>query len=174
MRIRRRAHARDMTRTVKIIGAGPIQPIASPMRSCDMTRRVKIIGAGLAGPEAAWQCARRGIAVELFEMRPGAADSGSRNRRLRRIGLLELAQVRLGKHRAVAAQRRDAASWIAADGDWRAKPPFPPGTHWRLTGWLLRAPRPRPSSASRSSPFTARKSPRSRKIRRSPSLPRGR
>jgi methylenetetrahydrofolate--tRNA-(uracil-5-)-methyltransferase len=31
---------------------------------------VKIIGAGLAGSEAAWQCARRGIAVELFEMRP--------------------------------------------------------------------------------------------------------
>ncbi len=32
--------------------------------------RVRIIGAGLAGPEAAWQCARRGVAVELFEMRP--------------------------------------------------------------------------------------------------------
>jgi methylenetetrahydrofolate--tRNA-(uracil-5-)-methyltransferase len=32
--------------------------------------RVRIIGAGLAGSEAAWQCARRGIAVELFEMRP--------------------------------------------------------------------------------------------------------
>src|SRR6201997_2110317 len=31
---------------------------------------VKIIGAGLAGCEAAWQCARRGIEVELFEMRP--------------------------------------------------------------------------------------------------------
>ena len=31
---------------------------------------VKIIGAGLAGAEAAWQCARRGIDVELFEMRP--------------------------------------------------------------------------------------------------------
>jgi len=31
---------------------------------------VKIIGAGLAGCEAAWQCARRGVAVELFEMRP--------------------------------------------------------------------------------------------------------
>jgi methylenetetrahydrofolate--tRNA-(uracil-5-)-methyltransferase len=31
---------------------------------------VKIIGGGLAGPEAAWQCARRGVAVELFEMRP--------------------------------------------------------------------------------------------------------
>lgn len=31
---------------------------------------IKIIGAGLAGSEAAWQCARRGVAVELFEMRP--------------------------------------------------------------------------------------------------------
>ncbi|MGO9575068.1 MAG: methylenetetrahydrofolate--tRNA-(uracil(54)-C(5))-methyltransferase (FADH(2)-oxidizing) TrmFO [Terriglobales bacterium] len=32
--------------------------------------RVRIIGVGLAGSEAAWQCARRGVAVELFEMRP--------------------------------------------------------------------------------------------------------
>src|ERR1700722_401393 len=31
---------------------------------------IKIIGAGLAGAEAAWQCARRGIYVELYEMRP--------------------------------------------------------------------------------------------------------
>ncbi len=33
-------------------------------------KKVQIIGAGLAGSEAAWQCARRGVAVELFEMRP--------------------------------------------------------------------------------------------------------
>src|SRR5580693_9377708 len=33
-------------------------------------KTVRIIGAGLAGSEAAWQCARRGVAVELFEMRP--------------------------------------------------------------------------------------------------------
>src|SRR6202041_853425 len=32
---------------------------------------IKILGAGLAGAEAAWQCARRGVKVELFEMRPG-------------------------------------------------------------------------------------------------------
>jgi methylenetetrahydrofolate--tRNA-(uracil-5-)-methyltransferase len=32
--------------------------------------KIKIIGAGLAGSEAAWQCARRGIAVDLYEMRP--------------------------------------------------------------------------------------------------------
>jgi len=31
---------------------------------------VTIIGAGMAGSEAAWQCAQRGIEVELFEMRP--------------------------------------------------------------------------------------------------------
>jgi methylenetetrahydrofolate--tRNA-(uracil-5-)-methyltransferase len=35
-----------------------------------MTGRVKIIGAGLAGSEAAWQCSRRGVSVELCEMRP--------------------------------------------------------------------------------------------------------
>ena len=33
-------------------------------------KRIRIIGAGLAGSEAAWQCAPRGVAVELFEMRP--------------------------------------------------------------------------------------------------------
>jgi methylenetetrahydrofolate--tRNA-(uracil-5-)-methyltransferase len=32
--------------------------------------RIRIIGAGLAGCEAAWQCARMGVEVELYEMRP--------------------------------------------------------------------------------------------------------
>jgi methylenetetrahydrofolate--tRNA-(uracil-5-)-methyltransferase len=31
---------------------------------------VHVIGAGLAGSEAAWQCARRGVPVQLYEMRP--------------------------------------------------------------------------------------------------------
>ena len=31
---------------------------------------VKVIGAGLAGSEAAWQLAQRGIQVELYEMKP--------------------------------------------------------------------------------------------------------
>ena len=35
-----------------------------------MNKSIRIIGAGLAGSEAAWQCARRGLAVELYEMRP--------------------------------------------------------------------------------------------------------
>jgi methylenetetrahydrofolate--tRNA-(uracil-5-)-methyltransferase len=35
-----------------------------------MTPRVTVVGGGLAGCEAAWQLARRGIGVDLFEMRP--------------------------------------------------------------------------------------------------------
>jgi methylenetetrahydrofolate--tRNA-(uracil-5-)-methyltransferase len=35
-----------------------------------VSNRVRIIGGGLAGAEAAWQLARRGVAVELYEMRP--------------------------------------------------------------------------------------------------------
>ena len=35
-----------------------------------MMKQIQIIGAGLAGTEAAWQIAERGIPVELFEMRP--------------------------------------------------------------------------------------------------------
>jgi methylenetetrahydrofolate--tRNA-(uracil-5-)-methyltransferase len=35
-----------------------------------MAPRVTIVGGGLAGCEAAWQLARRGVEVELFEMRP--------------------------------------------------------------------------------------------------------
>lgn len=33
-------------------------------------KEVKVIGAGLAGSEAAWQLAKRGIKVKLYEMRP--------------------------------------------------------------------------------------------------------
>ena len=32
--------------------------------------KVKVVGAGLAGSEAAWQLAQRGVAVELYEMKP--------------------------------------------------------------------------------------------------------
>ena len=35
-----------------------------------MSEAVRIIGAGLAGAEAAWQCAKRGVPVQLYEMRP--------------------------------------------------------------------------------------------------------
>jgi len=35
-----------------------------------MKSQVAVIGAGLAGSEAAWQLARRGVTVDLYEMRP--------------------------------------------------------------------------------------------------------
>ena len=35
-----------------------------------MEHMVKVVGAGLAGSEAAWQLARRGIQVILYEMKP--------------------------------------------------------------------------------------------------------
>ena len=35
-----------------------------------MTPRVTVIGGGLAGCEAAWQLSRRGVGVDLYEMRP--------------------------------------------------------------------------------------------------------
>ena len=35
-----------------------------------MSQRVTIVGGGLAGAEAAWQLARRGVGVDLHEMRP--------------------------------------------------------------------------------------------------------
>jgi len=35
-----------------------------------MAQGVNVIGAGLAGTEAAWQLARRGVSVNLYEMRP--------------------------------------------------------------------------------------------------------
>src|SRR5579885_1939636 len=36
----------------------------------ERNKRITVIGGGLAGSEAAWQLARRGIKVDLYEMRP--------------------------------------------------------------------------------------------------------
>lgn len=43
-----------------------------------MKRHVTVIGGGLAGSEAAWQIARRGIDVSLYEMRPGTSTPAHR------------------------------------------------------------------------------------------------
>jgi len=46
-----------------------------------MSDSVLVVGAGLAGSEAAWQLARRGIAVELLEMRPAKMTPAHRTAR---------------------------------------------------------------------------------------------
>ena len=46
-----------------------------------MSESVLVVGAGLAGSEAAWQLARRGLSVELLEMRPGRTTPAHRTAR---------------------------------------------------------------------------------------------
>jgi methylenetetrahydrofolate--tRNA-(uracil-5-)-methyltransferase len=46
-----------------------------------MSESVLVVGAGLAGSEAAWQLARRGIAVDLLEMRPHKSTPAHRTAR---------------------------------------------------------------------------------------------
>ena len=60
----------DQWKTVSLQGKALEHLAANASRGDEMTAGVRIIGAGLAGSEAAWQCSRRGIAVELCEMRP--------------------------------------------------------------------------------------------------------
>jgi methylenetetrahydrofolate--tRNA-(uracil-5-)-methyltransferase len=48
----------------------PLQPPLVFQPGIMPSSSITVIGAGLAGSEAAWQCARRGIAVDLYEMRP--------------------------------------------------------------------------------------------------------
>jgi methylenetetrahydrofolate--tRNA-(uracil-5-)-methyltransferase len=44
--------------------------------------RLSVIGGGLAGSEAAWQAAERGVEVTLFEMRPGRSTGAHRSDKL--------------------------------------------------------------------------------------------
>jgi methylenetetrahydrofolate--tRNA-(uracil-5-)-methyltransferase len=44
----------------------------------DMTKTVHVIGGGLAGSEAAWQAAERGLRVRLYEMRPARSTGAHR------------------------------------------------------------------------------------------------
>src|SRR3954468_4520662 len=47
-----------------------------------MTQTVNIIGGGLAGSEAAWQLAERGVRVVLHEMRPDVLTEAHKTERL--------------------------------------------------------------------------------------------
>jgi len=47
-----------------------------------VSERVTIVGGGLAGAEAAWQLARHGVPVDLYEMRPGRGTAAHHTDRL--------------------------------------------------------------------------------------------
>ena len=56
-----------------------------------MSEMVTVVGAGLAGCEAAWQLAQRGISVRLCEMKPVQHTPGAPLGRFCRAGVLQLA-----------------------------------------------------------------------------------
>ena len=86
-----------------------------------MISPIHIIGGGLAGSEAAWQLARRGVPVVLHEMRPVAHDRGAPDRPARRAGLLQLLPLRRQRDQRRrpaargAAPRRTRSSCAPAD-----------------------------------------------------------
>ena len=96
------------------------------------TERVTIIGGGLAGCEAAWQLARRGIGVDLYEMRPRRGTEAHATDRLAElvcsnsfrnatletaVGLLKEEMRRLGSlvMRVADATRVPAGACLAVD-----------------------------------------------------------
>jgi methylenetetrahydrofolate--tRNA-(uracil-5-)-methyltransferase len=93
---------------------------------------VRIIGGGLAGSEAAWQCASRGVPVTLYEMRPVRPTAVHKTDRLAElvcsnsfrgdkldnaVGLLKEEMRRLGSlvMRAADASRVPAGAALAVD-----------------------------------------------------------
>ena len=97
-----------------------------------MSERITIIGGGLAGCEAAWQLARRGIGVDLYEMRPRRGTEAHATDRLAElvcsnsfrnatletaVGLLKEEMRRLGSliMRVADATRVPAGACLAVD-----------------------------------------------------------
>jgi len=97
-----------------------------------MTERVTVIGGGLAGCEAAWQLARRGFGVDLYEMRPQRGTEAHQTDRLAElvcsnsfrnatletaVGLLKEEMRRLGSliMRVADATRVPAGACLAVD-----------------------------------------------------------
>ena len=136
-------------------------------RTPSAIEHVTVIGAGLAGTEAAWQLAARGIPVTLVEMRPGHAEPGAPHRRLRRTRLLELAQERGPRHGCGTAQARARALWAASSCALRASVRVPAGSalavdRERFSAALTRARRRTPAGRPSFAREAARHSRRAR------------
>ena len=81
-----------------------------------------VVGGGLAGSEAAWQAASRGVPVTLYEMRPVARDRGPQDRPARRAGLQQLVPRRQAGQRRRPPQGGDAPPRLAGDARGRSEP----------------------------------------------------
>lgn len=58
-----------------------------------MSEKLIVIGGGLAGSEAAWQGAKRGVKVVLYEMRPDKLTEAHRTGFLGGAGLFQFFKV---------------------------------------------------------------------------------
>ena len=67
---------------------------------------VTVIGGGLAGSEAAWQIARRGLPVRLYEMRPAVTTPPTKTGDLAELVCSNSLGSYFGNHRGWAAQAR--------------------------------------------------------------------
>ena len=91
-------------------------------------QRLEVVGAGLAGCEAAWQAAERGLDVVLVEMKPerfSPAHSlgGPGGARVQQFAALQLAP----KQRRRPSQGGDASPRLPGRSRPPTRPPFPPG-----------------------------------------------
>jgi methylenetetrahydrofolate--tRNA-(uracil-5-)-methyltransferase len=98
---------------------------------------VTIVGGGLAGTEAAWQLAERGVDVRLYEMRPVRTTDAHQTDRL----------AELVCSNSLKSDQHPSASWLLKE-ELR-----------RLDSLLLRAAAARAFPAARRSPSTATSSP---------------
>ena len=114
-----------------------------------MEERIRIIGGGLAGCEAAWQIARRGVPAELWEMRPVRATEAHITDRLAEL-------VCSNSFRSDDAERTPWASCTRSCGA-RTRSSWPPPTATRCrpvrrSPWTARASPTRYSRPSRDEP----------------------
>ena len=112
---------------------------------------VQVVGGGLAGAEACWQLARRGVRSVLFEMRPETPTPAHRTRKLAELVCSNSFRSDDAGHNAVGLlheemRRRARSSWPAptaracpraARSPWTARTsPTPSPPPWKPSRWL--------------------------------------
>ena len=89
------------------------------------TSSIAVIGAGLAGAEAAWQAAQRGVHVVLYEMRPQRRTPAHETDQMAEL----VCSNSLGSNlpdRALGLLRRAAARWARSISPAPTRPWCPP------------------------------------------------
>ena len=99
--------------------------------------RVTIVGGGLAGCEAAWQLARRGIGVDLHEMRPVEPTPVHQTGDLAELVCSNSLRGNALDQAAGPPQGGDAADGLADHARRRRGARCPPAARWRWTAALF-------------------------------------